>query len=42
MRNVLAGLDVGTSKICAIVAEVPVENEIAVLGYGVAPVHRPA
>ena len=37
MRNVLAGLDVGTSKVCAIVAEVPIENEIAVLGYGVAP-----
>ena len=37
MRNMLAGLDVGTSKVCAIVAEVPVENEIAVLGYGVAP-----
>ena len=37
MRNVLAGLDVGSSKVCAIVAEVPIENEIAVLGYGVAP-----
>src|ERR1700731_2572916 len=37
MRNILAGLDVGTSKVCAIVAEVPIENEIAVLGYGVAP-----
>ena len=37
MRNTLAALDVGTSKVCAIVAEVPLENEIAVLGYGVAP-----
>src|ERR1700730_6542181 len=37
MRNVLAGLDVGSSKICAMIAEVPIENEIAVLGYGVAP-----
>ena len=37
MRNMLAGLDVGTSKVCAIVGEVPIENEIAVLGYGVAP-----
>jgi cell division protein FtsA len=37
MRNTLAALDVGTSKVCAIVAEVPIENEIAVLGYGVAP-----
>jgi cell division protein FtsA len=37
MRNVLAGLDVGSSKVCAIVGEVPIENEIAVLGYGVAP-----
>ena len=37
MRNILAGLDVGSSKVCAIVAEVPIENEIAVLGYGVVP-----
>ena len=37
MRNMLAALDVGTSKVCAIVAEVPIENEIAVLGYGVVP-----
>ncbi|HXN85983.1 MAG TPA: cell division protein FtsA [Candidatus Binataceae bacterium] len=37
MRNILAGLDVGTSKICAMVAEAGLDNEIAVLGYGIAP-----
>jgi cell division protein FtsA len=37
MRNVLAGLDVGTSKVCALVAEAAGEGEIALLGYGVAP-----
>src|SRR5665213_1994649 len=37
MRNILAGLDVGTSKICAMVAEAGLDDEIAVLGYGIAP-----
>jgi cell division protein FtsA len=37
MRNVLAGLDVGTSKVCALVAEAAGEGEIALLGCGVAP-----
>lgn len=37
MRNVLAGLDVGTSKVCALVAEAAGEGEIALLGYGTAP-----
>src|ERR1700730_16720036 len=37
MRNILAGLDVGTSKICVMVAEAGIEKEIAVLGYGIAP-----
>ena len=36
MRNVLSGVDVGTSKVCALIAEVA-EGAIAVLGYGVAP-----
>ena len=36
MRNVATGLDVGTSKVCALVAEAAAD-EIAVLGYGVAP-----
>jgi cell division protein FtsA len=34
MRNVLAGLDVGTSKVCALVAEASMESDISVLGYG--------
>ncbi len=37
MRNLLAGLDVGTSKVCALVAESGGAGELALLGYGVAP-----
>src|SRR6202163_1505885 len=38
MRSVLTALDVGTSKVCALVAEqVPEGSGATVLGYGVAP-----
>ena len=37
MRNLLTGLDIGTSKVCALVAEASPEGDIAVLGHGVAP-----
>jgi cell division protein FtsA len=38
MRNVLAALDVGTSKVCALIAEpLPEGGGATVLGYGVAP-----
>jgi cell division protein FtsA len=37
MRNLLTGLDVGTSKVCALVADASPEGEVAVLGHGVAP-----
>jgi cell division protein FtsA len=37
MRNLLTGLDVGTSKVCALVADASPEGEIALLGHGVAP-----
>jgi cell division protein FtsA len=37
MRNLLAGLDVGTSKVCALVAEAGADGEIALLGFGIAP-----
>ncbi len=37
MRNLLSGLDVGTSKVCALVAEASPEGDIALLGYGAAP-----
>jgi cell division protein FtsA len=37
MRNVLTGVDVGTSKICVLIAEIEPEGGIAVLGYGIAP-----
>jgi len=37
MRNLISGLDVGTSKVCALVAEADSEGELALLGFGVAP-----
>ena len=37
MRNILGGLDVGTSKVCALIAEAAESGEVALLGYGVAP-----
>ena len=37
MRNLLTGFDIGTSKVCALVAEASPEGDIAVLGHGVAP-----
>jgi cell division protein FtsA len=37
MRNVLAGLDVGTSKVCALVADAASDGSTAILGHGVAP-----
>ncbi|HUO06419.1 MAG TPA: cell division protein FtsA [Candidatus Binataceae bacterium] len=37
MRNAIAGLDVGTSKVCALAAEALPDGQIGLLGYGVAP-----
>ncbi len=37
MRNALAGLDVGTSKVCALLAEAGADGAIELIGYGVAP-----
>jgi cell division protein FtsA len=37
MRNLLTGLDVGTSKVCALVGESLAEGELSILGHGVAP-----
>jgi cell division protein FtsA len=37
MSNVLSGVDVGTSKVCALIAERGPEGAPAVLGYGVVP-----
>lgn len=37
MRNALAGLDVGTSKVCALLADPGADSGIEVIGYGVAP-----
>jgi cell division protein FtsA len=37
MRNLLTGLDVGTSKVCAIVGEALPDGQLATLGFGVAP-----
>jgi cell division protein FtsA len=35
-RNVIAGLDLGTTKVCAVIAE-HAENNINILGFGMAP-----
>ena len=37
MRNTLSGVDVGTSKVCALIGEAAADGALAVLGYGVAP-----
>ena len=37
MRNILTGLDVGTSKISTLIAEVGADGAITVLGYGNTP-----
>ena len=36
-KNIIAGLDLGTTKVCAVIAEKTEENKINVLGFGVAP-----
>ena len=36
-RNIIVGLDIGTSKVAAIVAEHTVDGEIDIIGIGVAP-----
>ncbi|MEK6552873.1 MAG: cell division protein FtsA, partial [Bacteroidota bacterium] len=35
-KNVIAGLDLGTTKVCAVIAE-QVDNHLNILGFGVAP-----
>jgi len=35
-KNVIAGLDLGTTKVCAVIAE-QVDNSLNILGFGVAP-----
>lgn len=37
MRNTFTGVDVGTSKVCALVAERTADDSLAVVGYGVTP-----
>lgn len=36
-KNIIAGLDLGTTKVCAVIAEVVDNGAINVLGFGVAP-----
>ncbi len=37
-KNILAGLDLGTTKVCAVIAErIDDSNKINILGFGVAP-----
>jgi cell division protein FtsA len=36
-KNIIAGLDLGTTKVCAVIAEIGDNNRIDILGFGVAP-----
>jgi len=36
-RNIIVGLDIGTSKVAAIVAEHTIDDEIDIIGIGIAP-----
>jgi cell division protein FtsA len=36
-KNIVAGLDLGTTKVCAVIAEILENNRIDILGFGVAP-----
>jgi cell division protein FtsA len=36
-KNIIAGLDLGTTKVCAVIAEISENNRIDILGFGVAP-----
>jgi cell division protein FtsA len=36
-KNIIAGLDLGTTKVCAVIAEIQENNLIDILGFGVAP-----
>lgn len=35
-KNIIAGLDLGTTKVCAVIAE-QTENKLDILGFGVSP-----
>ncbi len=37
--RVVTGLDIGTTKICAIIAEITLESKIDIIGIGLAPSH---
>ncbi|HVO74497.1 MAG TPA: cell division protein FtsA [Ignavibacteriaceae bacterium] len=36
-KNITAGLDLGTTKVCAVIAEKVEDNRLDILGFGVAP-----
>ena len=36
-NNIIAGLDLGTTKVCAVIAEKIDDHKIDILGFGVAP-----
>ncbi len=38
-RKVITGLDVGTTKICAIIAEITPEEKVDIIGIGLSPSH---
>src|SRR5690554_4956386 len=38
-HKVVTGLDIGTTKICAIIAEITNENKVEIIGIGLTPSH---
>ncbi len=38
-RRIITGIDIGTTKICTIIAEITPENSIDIIGIGLAPSH---
>ena len=36
-EHILVGLDIGTTKICAIVAEVVADHSVQIIGFGSSP-----
>jgi len=40
MEELVVGLDIGTSKICAVVGDVRPDGMVDIIGMGISSVHR--
>ena len=38
-RNIMTGIDIGTTKICAMIAEIKSDDQIEIIGIGLSPSH---